>query len=294
MGYLHIDNLYKNTDILGFKECFAMEKIHGTSAHVSFSSENGVVFFSGGETHSKFVEVFDEKKLLDLYNKKFVGDLTDGTKVIIFGEAYGGKQQGMSGTYGPYLKFVAFDVKIGDAWLNVLEAEDVVKYFGLEFVHYELVSTDLESLNAQRDADSVQAVRNGVGEGKIREGVVLRPLFELKKNNGQRIISKHKRVEFRETKTPRIVSDEELKVIADARKACEEWVTAERLRHVLDKIPKPHDITKTGDVINAMYEDINREGYGEVIPSKLLQQHVGKKTAIMYKKLVTQVKENGV
>ena len=27
MGYLHIDNLYKNTTILNFKECYALEKI---------------------------------------------------------------------------------------------------------------------------------------------------------------------------------------------------------------------------------------------------------------------------
>lgn len=33
MGYLHIDNLYKNRDILLFRECWALEKVHGTSAH---------------------------------------------------------------------------------------------------------------------------------------------------------------------------------------------------------------------------------------------------------------------
>ena len=35
MGYRHIDNLYKNQDILLFRECFALEKIHGTSANVA-------------------------------------------------------------------------------------------------------------------------------------------------------------------------------------------------------------------------------------------------------------------
>jgi hypothetical protein len=29
MGYRHIENLYKNKMILMFKECYAMEKIHG-------------------------------------------------------------------------------------------------------------------------------------------------------------------------------------------------------------------------------------------------------------------------
>ena len=36
MSYMHIDNLYKNQDILLFKECYALEKIHGTSAGLEF------------------------------------------------------------------------------------------------------------------------------------------------------------------------------------------------------------------------------------------------------------------
>ena len=48
MGYLHIDNLYKAQDILNFKTCYALEKIHGTSAHLKW--DNGeLTFFSGGE-----------------------------------------------------------------------------------------------------------------------------------------------------------------------------------------------------------------------------------------------------
>ena len=56
MGYLHIDNLYKNQDILMFKECYAMEKIHGTSAHVSFKAvpdQQATVGFFSGEQYDK-------------------------------------------------------------------------------------------------------------------------------------------------------------------------------------------------------------------------------------------------
>ena len=53
MAYLHIDNLYKNQEILMFKECYALEKIHGTSAHVGFK-EGAIHFFSGGENHERF------------------------------------------------------------------------------------------------------------------------------------------------------------------------------------------------------------------------------------------------
>lgn len=36
MSYADIENLYKNRRIMLFKECYAMEKIHGTSAHVGW------------------------------------------------------------------------------------------------------------------------------------------------------------------------------------------------------------------------------------------------------------------
>ena len=90
MSYMHIDNLYKNYDILLFRECYAMEKIHGTSAHIAHK-DGKLKFFAGGSTHSNFVELFDEKHLLEKLN---------GINVIIYGEAYGGKLQGMSATYG--------------------------------------------------------------------------------------------------------------------------------------------------------------------------------------------------
>ena len=45
MGYMHIDNLYKNQDVLMFREAYALEKIHGTSAHVAYGP-GGLTFFS--------------------------------------------------------------------------------------------------------------------------------------------------------------------------------------------------------------------------------------------------------
>ena len=66
MGYLHIDNLYKNQNILMFRECYATEKIHGTSAHVSWN-DGKVGFFSGGEKYESFVKLFDAEKLVELF-----------------------------------------------------------------------------------------------------------------------------------------------------------------------------------------------------------------------------------
>lgn len=279
MGYLHIDNLYKNQRILMMKECYALEKIHGTSAHISWN--NGKLgFFSGGENHSRFVELFDHSVL----HEKFIELFGKTTKVVVYGEAYGGKQQGMSASYGKELKFAAFDVLVGELWLSVPNAASVVEKLGLEFVAYEQVPTTLDALNYERDRDSRQAIRNGVGPGIKQEGVVLRPLEELTLNNGSRLIAKHKREEFMETKTFREVSPEKAAILSEATSIAEEWITPMRLQHVLDKLPKDIDMKETPQVISAMVKDVLREAEGEIVVSKEATRAIGARTAQLFKK----------
>ena len=80
----------------------------------------------------------------------------------VFGEGYGGKEQGMRDTYGPDLKFIAFDVKIGNRWLSVTDAEDVVKKLGLEFVFYKKVSTYFTEENGVRKYVELDAERDRI------------------------------------------------------------------------------------------------------------------------------------
>ena len=152
MSYEHIENLYRPEarKILLFKEVWALEKIHGTSARVRWK-DGQITFSSGGEKHERFVAFFNEEEL----QAKFTELGHDG--VIIYGEAYGGKCQGMSETYGKELRFIAFEVQIGDTWLNVENAAEVVQKLGLEFVHYVKIPTTIEAIDEQRDAPSVQA-----------------------------------------------------------------------------------------------------------------------------------------
>lgn len=285
MGYLHITNLYKEQYILMFKECYALEKIHGTSAHISWDAEKKQIkYFSGGENHVNFVKIFDNEFLIKKFSEMFITQ-----NVIIFGEAYGGKQQGMSSTYGKELKFIGFDVKIDKMWLNVPNAHSICESLNIEFVDYVKCSTDLESLNYQRDRDSVQAIRNGCGEGKLREGVVLKPLIEFTMNNGERVIVKHKRDEFRETKTPRVVNSEDLLVLTNAKMIADEWATEQRLYHVLDKLPEYNDMTGIKTIIEAMVNDIYREGKDEIVESKEVFKAIANKTVILFKNKLKKI-----
>lgn len=277
MGYLHIDNLYKDQTILRFKECYALEKIHGTSANISLANDT-LNLFSGGESYESFAQLFDKQTLKEKLSELKID------KIHIYGEAYGGKQQGMRATYGDTLKFVVFDIKIGDVWLDVPNAEMIAKGLGLEFVHYERVSTELEELDRQRDRDSVQAIRNGIGDGKKMEGVVLRPIVEMQNKMGERIIAKHKRDKFKETKTPRKVDEQDFRVIEDAKAIAEEWVTDMRLQHILDKLPQGIGIESIKVVIDAMVEDVYREGKGEIVESREATKYIGSRAAILFKR----------
>ena len=181
MGYMHIDNLYKNNAVLATGPgVYALEKIHGTSAHVSWHPAQGLRFSAGGGKHETFVAMFDAAKL-----EAAMGE----TPAVVFGEYYGGSMNRMSATYGPVAKFVAFDVKIGDVWLSVPAMAEVCAAMGVEVVDWRRVPATVEAVNAERDRDSTQAIRNGMGPGKIREGVVIRPLVEAVDKYGNRIIA---------------------------------------------------------------------------------------------------------
>lgn len=295
MGYRHITNLYKDQDIFLFKECYALEKLDGTSANVAYNANNTgheLSFFGGCVKPETFQALFDKEKLLAAF--KELGK----EKVVVYGEAYGGNvQKGeRSRRYGPNVRFCAFEVCYnGEHWLNVDHAEYIANKLGLEFVHYKKIPCTLEAIDAERDAPSVQAVRNGVEGVWPREGVVLRPLKEFCYNNGMhgRIMSKHKRDEERETKTPRKVDGEKQKILDKANEIAEEWVTEMRLSHVLDQLKgtlgAEIDLPHIPQIIEAMVEDIVREGQGEIQDSKEARKAIGNKTAVMFK---LQLKRN--
>jgi hypothetical protein len=312
MAYLHIENLYRPEaqDILAFKEVYALEKVHGTSAHVAFR-DGQLHFFSGGESHTRFVDLFNEPSVQPTLLERFLK--VGHPDITVYGEAYGGKCQGMSKTYGGELRFIAFDVMIGDKWLNVTDAVAVVEALGLEFVPYRKVPTDIIVLDAERDRPSEVAVRRWLevpehAAGKLsdgtlvfppelpREGVVLRPPFEVTKNNGARIIVKHKGAAFNERATvQKVVDPAKLAVLAEVDAIVNEWVVPHRLDHVLDHLRashggfKPSTPQETGAVIKAMVEDVLREAKGEIVESKAVVAAIGKRTAQMFKQRITQI-----
>jgi hypothetical protein len=279
MGYQSINNLYKSQDILAFKTVYALEKVHGTSANISWT-DGKVGFFSGGTKYETFISLFDAEALTAKLQEHF-----GAINVIIYGESYGGKEQGMSATYGTTPRFVAFDVKVRDCWLDVPNAHGVCIKMGIEFVDYDLIDSSLASIDACRDKPSTQGLRHGMGEHP-REGIVLRPPFEVTDGHGDRVIAKHKRDEFRETSSPRVVKDpEQLAVLTQADKVANEWVTPIRLEHVMAQLivlhSTPEKQVEMKDIpalIRLMVADVEREGAGELVMSKEVAKAIGTRT----------------
>lgn len=279
VSYIHIPNLYKDRDIIDlFKECYSLEKLHGSSANITWTGEK-LIFHSGGAKHQNFVSLFDQDHLIDLFQRK-IGN----QPATVYGEAIGGKLMGMSQTYGKSLRFVVFDVMINELWLSVPQADAFAKSLGLSFVHWVKIPTTMEAINAQRDVDSVEAERIGI-MGKIREGVILRPLIELRKNNNERLIVKHKRDEFRETQEVRVVDDspEKLKILEDAELIANEWVTAERLNHVVSKMAEPVSLKHIPKFLEMIEEDVLRESKGEIVDSVYARKAIKKKAVGLFK-----------
>jgi hypothetical protein len=287
MGYMHINNLYKDQRMLMFKRCYALEKVHGTSAHVTYK-EGFITYFSGGEKHENFIKLFDDAALKEAFDKLGYPEVT------VYGEAYGGKCQGMKDTYGPELKFIAFDVMVGETWLSVPDMDQVATGLGFEVVPWEETDTDLATLDHLRDRPSQVAIRRGCANDapRLSEGVVLRPLIELRTSNGERVMCKHKGAAFEETRTPRKVADpSKLEVLAQADAIAQEWVTPMRLSHVIDKLLRDEKpgMEHTGVVIKAMVEDVYREAAGEIVESKEAKQAIGKRAAALFKARITVV-----
>lgn len=275
MSYLHIPNLYRDQRILAFRQCYALEKVHGTSAHLTWRTGH-LTYSPGGASTATFLAAFNVQALPVAFHRLGYANC------VVYGEAYGGKEQGMRDTYGPDLRFIVFDVAVDDVWLDVPTAERAATDLGLEFVPYEAGPTDLAWLNEQRDRPSRVAARRGI-HGKPAEGVVLRPVFEC--NAGEeRVIAKHKRDAFRETTTPPVVDPAQQVVLADAEAIALEWVTDMRLAHVLDKLRvQSTDLRVTSAVAAAVLEDIQREATGEITWSPAAEKAVRRRTADLFK-----------
>jgi hypothetical protein len=204
----------------------------------------------------------------------------------------------MEDVYGP-TNFVAFEVckeimrpngpcdVYREVWLEVTRAERFVKALGLPFVFYERGPATPEWLDAQRNRPSEQAKRNGCGDNKEGEGIVVRAPMEVYDEQGGRFIAKYKRDGFRETSTARPLTEADIVALKNAEEIANEWVVEERLNHVLSAlVAKGHaqlTIRDTRLVMDTMIEDVSNEAAGKIEWSESAGRAIGMRAAELFK-----------
>lgn len=167
------------------------EKIDGTNIRVAWLPDEKGEFKLrfGGRTDNAQTPTFLLSKLQDLFDEfDWVGHFPDG--IVLYGEGYGAKIQ-RGGNYIPDgVDFALFDVLIGEWWLRQDDVEGIAQTLGIKTVP-RLGRGTLDS--------AVSQIKNGLTSsfgGFLAEGMVIRPIVELKSRNGHRIITKLKHKDF--------------------------------------------------------------------------------------------------
>lgn len=165
------------------------EKVDGTNIRVVVAPGGAVTF--GGRTDNAAIPAPLIAKLYGYFTPQ-VAALSEQfpSGAVLYGEGYGGKIQGGSKTYGPEQDFVLFDVRVGEWWLSRDAVNGIADQFGLKAVPLLGVGTLYNAVELAREG-----LKSEWGDF-YAEGIVARPLVELKARSGARIIAKIKHRDF--------------------------------------------------------------------------------------------------
>ena len=167
------------------------EKIDGTNIRIHWDGHN--VEFGGrtdraqipGHLLSKLNEMFMTTEAEELFEQTW-GD----KDVILFGEGYGPKIQN-GGEYRSNVSFILFDVLVGNNYQEREWVEKTAQMFNIDVVPIVLTGT------IQDGIDYVMKHPRSTMGTAMMEGVVGRPMIELRDRRGERVIVKIKWEDFK-------------------------------------------------------------------------------------------------
>lgn len=166
------------------------EKIDGTNIRVHWDGHR-VEF--GGRTDRAQIPAHLYNKLSELFLGNATEELFEQTfgekDVILFGEGYGTKIQN-GGLYRNDVSFILFDVMIGENYQSRECVEAIAKCFNLEVVPVIMRGTIAEAVAFVKTNPT-----STIGTAKM-EGLVGRPLVEMRDRCGKRLIVKIKSCDF--------------------------------------------------------------------------------------------------
>lgn len=169
------------------------EKIDGTNIRVHWDGHK-VIY--GGRTDNAQIPT----PLMYALNEKFMGTVNEQmfeqkfgeTPVTLYGEGYGPKIQKGGGLYRDEPGFILFDVLIGDVWLQRADVVEIGEAMGIDVVPLVMTGTIQEAVDYVRSQPNCIHSK----QPKKAEGLVGRPVCEMKDRQGKRIIVKIKADDF--------------------------------------------------------------------------------------------------
>ena len=186
-------NDYRNPTIAYLKDNMWLftEKVDGTNIRVHWDGHK--VEFGGrtdkaqipGPLLNKLNEMFMTTEAEELFEQTW-GD----KDVILFGEGYGPKIQN-GGDYRSDVSFILFDVLVGNNYQEREWVEKTAQMFNIDVVPIVLTGT------IQDGIDYVMKHPRSTMGTAMMEGVVGRPMIELRDRRGERVIVKIKWEDFK-------------------------------------------------------------------------------------------------
>lgn len=164
------------------------EKVDGTNIRVIFS--DGKVEFKG-RTDAAQIPAKLLERLKELFSSiaDEAAEMFDGGSAVLYGEGFGEKIQS-GGKYLPYQDFVLFDVLVNGWWLRRRDVDGIAAAFGIAAVPV---------IGCGTLHDAISLVREGFHSDWgpfMAEGIVARPMVELRTRGGSRLITKIKHRDF--------------------------------------------------------------------------------------------------
>ncbi len=192
----------------------ATEKVDGTNVRICYHDKGLDAHYSGdacaeqcwwtgktdraqlpGRLRLALEALFPEQTKHEQFRSAFYrsdpANAGDPLEVCLYGEGYGPGIQKAGTLYGPEVRVVIFDVWVNGIWLQRADAVDVCNRLGLAYVPIIALAPLPELIDIVREGfDSF------FSNCLKAEGVVARPLIELKDRRGNRIITKIKTRDF--------------------------------------------------------------------------------------------------
>lgn len=175
-------------EYLSYNQWTYTEKVDGTNIRVMI---NGDITF-GGKTDAASIPAPLVNRLQERFfprRDQLTAMFSDGG-VCLYGEGYGAKIQKGGGNYRPDQDFVLFDINVGGWWLQRKDVELIGETLGLDVVPIIGQGSLHHLINVVRDGF------NSTWGPFAAEGIVARPVVELKNRDGSRIITKLKHKDF--------------------------------------------------------------------------------------------------